>query len=227
MSEQSQAPGTVTTFGHGTVRGVPDLMRVEISVETQASTVALAYNQAGQRAAAVSASLRSHDVPTVDIATSGLSVRTEKVRVDGGGSKISGYVASTTMTVLLRDIDTGNTSEGSEPQRDPAAIIADCVEVGGDAVRLGGLQLTFADQESLLVRARNAAWANALAKAGQYAERAGRALGAVLEVTEDSSAPGPRPRARTGTVAFTAATVPIETGESEVGTDVRVTWQLD
>ena len=223
MSEQSQAPGTVTTFGHGTVRGVPDLMRVEISVETQASTVTLAYNQAGQRAAAVSASLRSHDVPTADIATSGLSVRTEKVRVDGGGSKISGYVASTTMTVLLRNIETVDTSES---QRDPAAIIADCVEAGGDAVRLGGLQLTFVDQEPLLVKARDAAWANALAKADQYAARAGRSLGAVLEVTEDGSAPGPRPRARTA-VAFTAAAVPIETGESEVGTDVRVTWQLD
>lgn len=257
--------GTVTTFGHGIVRGTPDLMRVTISVETRASTVAIAYREAGERLSAVIGSLRANGVPAGDVTSSGLSVRTEQTWVDGGGSKITGYLANASLTVLLRGIgastasspnhtaasgsndstsagDSGNpepaggTAAGSPDRpgaasgarRDPAAIVADCVAAGGDAVRLGGLQLTFADQESLLAKARDNAWENALAKARQYAARAGRELGRVLQVTEETSVSAPTSRSRGATeIALASAAVPIETGESEVGADIRVTWQLD
>lgn len=240
VSEHTPA-GTVTTFGHGIVRGTPDLMRVTISVETRASTVAIAYREAGERLSAVIGSLRANGVPAGDVASSGLSVRTEQTWVDGGGSKITGYLANASLTVLLRDIG-GNTEPAggaaagssdrpgaaSGARRDPAALVADCVAAGGDAVRLGGLQLTFADQESLLSRARDRAWENALAKARQYAARAGRELGRVLQVTEETSVSTPTTRSRGATeIAFASAAVPIETGESEVGADIRVTWQLD
>ncbi|MEU2252139.1 SIMPL domain-containing protein [Nocardia xishanensis] len=217
--------GTVTTFGQGSVRATPDLMRVTLSIETRASKVALAYGQAGERVTAVSSALRGNGVADADIATSGLSVRTETVWTEGQGNRITGYLATADLTVALRDIDAG-----AFPG--PATIIADAVEAGGDDVRLGGLVLTFADQSGLLARARDAAWDNALAKAEQYAARAGRALGAVLEITENAaSAPPFAPKMRAmsapvGEVAFAAA-VPVELGESEISASVRATWTLD
>ncbi|MFI9511168.1 SIMPL domain-containing protein [Nocardia sp. NPDC052566] len=216
-------PGTVTTFGSGSASATPDLMRVTISIECQASKVALAYSRAGERVAAVISSLRSDGVAPADIATSGLSVRTETVWTEGQGSRITGYVATTDLTVGLRDI-------GEKADPGPAVIIANCVEAGGDDVRLGGLTLTFADQAGLLTKARDAAWDNALAKAKQFASRAGRALGQVIEITENTaSAPPPMPRmARMGAdIAFAAAPVPVELGESEVTATIRATWQLD
>ncbi|WP_433632960.1 SIMPL domain-containing protein [Nocardia sp. CA-120079] len=217
--------GTVTTLGSGSARATPDLMRVTISIETRAGKVALAYGQAGERVAAVTESLRSDAVPGTDIATSGLSVRTETVWLEGGGSKITGYVATTDLTVVLRDI-----GETADPG--PATIIANCVDAGGDDVRLGGLDLGFADQESLLSRARDAAWDNALAKAEQYADRARRTLGPVLEITENATSTAtatPRLMAMSAPMneSYGGAPVPVELGESEISAAIRATWQLD
>ncbi|WP_431954539.1 SIMPL domain-containing protein [Nocardia lijiangensis] len=232
MSKKKSDTGTVTTFGQGSVRATPDLMRVTLSIETRASKVALAYGQAGERVSAVTAALRGNGVADADIATSGLSVRTETVWTEGQGNRITGYLATADLTVALRDIDATPEASGADASPGPAAIIADAVEAGGDDVRLGGLTLTFADQEGLLARARDAAWDNALAKAEQYAARAGRALGPVLEITENAaSAPPFAPRVRAmsapvGEVAFAAA-VPVELGESEISASVRATWTMD
>ncbi|MEV2219889.1 SIMPL domain-containing protein [Nocardia vinacea] len=217
--------GTVTAFGSGSARATPDLMHVTISIETRAGKVALAYGQAGERVAAVTDSLRSDGVLGTDIATSGLSVRTETVWLEGGGSKITGYVATTDLTVVLRDI-----GETADPG--PATIIANCVDAGGDDVRLGGLNLGFVDQESLLIRARDAAWDNALAKAEQYAGRARRTLGPVLEITENAtSVPSATPRLMAMSAPMNAsyggAPVPVELGESEISATIRATWQLE
>jgi uncharacterized protein YggE len=224
-SESAATTGTVTTFGSGSARATPDLMRVTISIEIRASKVALAYGQAGERVAAVTDSLRSDGVSGSDIATSGLSVRTETVWVEGGGSKITGYLATTDLTVMLRDI-----GENADPG--PASVIANAVDAGGDDVRLGGLNLSFADQESLLTKARDAAWDNALAKAQQYAARAGRTLGSVLEITENTtSAPPASPRLMAMSApmdaGYGAAPVPVELGESEINAAIRATWRLD
>ncbi|MBF6087856.1 SIMPL domain-containing protein [Nocardia cyriacigeorgica] len=220
---KKKSSGAVTTFGHGTVRATPDLMRVTLSVESRASKVALAYGRAGERVSAVTDSLRSYGVPSTDIATSGLSVRAETVWVEGGGNKVTGYLATTSLTITLRDI-------GEDADPGPATIIAHCVDAGGDDVRLGGLELTVADPDAVLGAARDAAWDDAKAKAEQYAARAGRTLGAVIEITEDTSTPVPvpRPRMRGATeIAYAAAAVPVELGESELAADLRVTWELD
>lgn len=217
--------GTVTVFGHGSARETPDLLRFVVSVETRASKVALAYERAGQRAAAVAAALRSDGVPDADIGTTGLSVRTETVWSQDSGAKITGYVASSALTVTLREL-------GEDARPGPAAIIAHCVDAGGDDVRLGGLAFTFADQEALLSRARDAAWDTARAKAEQYAHRAGRRLGSVLEITENTSAapPAVTPVARALSAPAAPggpAPVPVEPGEGELSATVRVTWQLE
>ncbi|MEV0292644.1 SIMPL domain-containing protein [Nocardia sp. NPDC050710] len=226
MSKKSESiTGTVTTFGQGSVRATPDLMRVTISIESRASNVALAYGQAGERVAAVTATLRADGIASADIATSGLSVRTETVWTEGQGTRITGYFATTDLIVILRDI-----GETADPG--PATIIANCVDAGGDDVRLGGLALTFADQEGLLAQARDAAWDNALAKAEQYAARAARILGSVLEITENTASAtpfAPRMRAVSSpmTDAYAAAPVPVELGEGEISASIRATWQLD
>jgi uncharacterized protein len=73
--------------------------------------------------------------------------------------------------------------------------------------------------------AREAAWRDALARAGQYAALAGVALGEVLEVKE---APPPPPDARP--MRLLAEAVPggpaTEPGESIVWAAVTVTWAL-
>jgi uncharacterized protein YggE len=124
------------------------------------------------------------------------------------------------LTIALRAV-------GEDADPTPGTVIANCVEAGGDDVRLGGLVLTFADQEALLARARDAAWENALAKAEQYAQRA---LGKVVEITENTASAPPVPRAQSMSApmeAYRAAAIPVELGQSEISAGIRITWQLD
>lgn len=214
--------GTITVTGHGTARRVPDVMRVDIAVESRADRVAVAYGQAGQRIAAVTAALRGHGVRAADIGTSRLSVRTETTWQQDRGAQIVGYVADAALVVSLREL-------GDDADPGPAAIIAAAVEAGGDDVRLGGLTFGLADPEAVLVTARDAAWENALAKARRYAERAGRALGPVRDIAEVAAAGAPVPQIRMVSAAAGGAesgSVPVELGESEVGAHIQVTWEL-
>ncbi|WP_459547091.1 SIMPL domain-containing protein [Nocardia sp. X0981] len=219
-------PGTVTVFGHGTVRAAPELLVAAIAVECRASTVTLAYQRAGQRMSAVTAALRADGVPGTDIATGMLSVRSDLAWQDGV-SRIAGYVATSALTVTLAHLGSAPADTG---RPDPAEIIARAVAAGGDDVRLGGLQHTFADRDRLLDRARDTAWDNAVDKARRYARRAARELGPVLEITEDTAAPAPTAPAQSGGVRMVAATspapVPIEPGETELAATLRITWQL-
>ncbi|WP_280193432.1 SIMPL domain-containing protein, partial [Nocardia farcinica] len=128
MSKKKDLTATVTMFGQGSVRATPDLIRVTVSVESRAGQVGAAYTRAGQRVAAVTDSLRGHGVAAADIATSGLSVRTETVWDERQGNRITGYLASTDLVVALRDI-----GEDAEPE--PAAIIPACVDAGGADLR--------------------------------------------------------------------------------------------
>ena len=65
--------------------------------------------------------------------------------------------------------------------------------VGGDAARVHGLEFVVGDRATVAAAAREAAWRDAEARAGQYATLAGAALGPVLEVRD---APAPPPDAR-------------------------------
>lgn len=220
--------GTVTTFGTGAARSTPDLMRVTISIESREDTVSAAYSRAGERSDAVVGTLRADGVRPADIATSGLSVRTETIWTENNRERITGYIASTSLTVVLRNV--GSTSATTESGTPPATVIAHAVDAGGDDVRLGGLTLTVSDEEALLVQARDSAWDHALAKATQFATRAGRKLGPVVEITENVSSPSPIPRAYAMAAKSAGpgggADMAIELGESELSATIRVTWQL-
>ncbi|MFE3544776.1 SIMPL domain-containing protein [Nocardia sp. NPDC059177] len=220
MGEKSWQAST-TMLGRGTVGAVPDLIRVTLSVESRAATVAEAYGRAGDRVSAVVTALRTAGVRDADMATSGLSVRTETVYTDNGRTEITGYLAGTGLSVSLRE------GTGTEP----AETVAAAVTAGGDDVRLGGLTREIADPEPLLAQARDAAFDDAKTKAEQYAARAGVRLGAVLQISEDIAAPVPRAYEISGNaapmMARGSAPVPVVPGETEVAATVRVTWALD
>ena len=208
---------SITVVGHGRASAAPDLMRVTVSVESRQADVAAAYRRASERAHAVAQSLRANGVRSADIATTGLTLQTETAWEEGKGNRVTGYLATTSMAVVLRDL-----REDAQPA--PAEIIGLCVDAGGDDVRFGGLELGFANQAGLLAEARDAGWEDALAKAAQLAGLAHRQLGEVIEITEDVGPSDPQPMARG--MKSMAFAMPIERGEAEISVDVRVRWRL-
>ncbi|MFP3463430.1 SIMPL domain-containing protein [Arthrobacter globiformis] len=215
MSEHT-APAnarTVTVTGFGTAEAAPDLLTLSIGVECRRDNAADAYSAAGAASAAVTGALRSRGVGNRDIRTSGLNVRADVVWQEGRGQQVTGYVASSMLSVRLRDPAAGS------------AVIAAAVEAGGNDVRLDGVQLGFADAAAVMALARDAAWADARAAAAQLAALAGAGLGEVLSVRQNPVPSAPIP---VGGIqrAFAADSMTVETGESSVSTSVTVEWQL-
>jgi uncharacterized protein len=102
-------------------------------------------------------------------------------------------------------------------------VAAAAVAAGGHDARVHGLGLAAGDPAEVAAAAREAAWRDALARAGQYAELAGMALGPVLEIRE---APPPPPDARPMRLLAAEAGPATEPGETTVWAAVSVTWAL-
>lgn len=204
---------TITVTGKGTAEAPPDLLTVSVGVECRRATVGAAYAGAATASAAVSSALRQQGVADADLRTSGLNVRPELIWRDGEGQRVAGYVASSALTVRLREVAAAS------------AVFAAVVDAGGDDVRLNGLELGFIDEQAVLARARTAAWQDAVAAAEQFASLASARLGAVVSIAEHNDASGPVPLARIERAAATDA-ISVEAGQVSVGVGVTVVWQL-
>lgn len=100
-------------------------------------------------------------------------------------------------------------------------LVAACVEAGETEVRLQSASFEHSDPTELLVLAREAAFADAQARASQLAALAGRALGAVVEIVEGRSDWTPLHRAKT----MALAGPPVPAGSLDATVTLTVAWE--
>ena len=100
-------------------------------------------------------------------------------------------------------------------------LVAACVEAGGTEARLQSASFEHSDPSELLVLAREAAFADARARASQLARLAGRELGPVVEIVEGRSDWTPLYRAK----AMVAAGPPVHAGNLDATVTLTVAWQ--
>ncbi len=136
--------------------------RAEVSTALSGSTAA---------ATALLDALRRHGVVPEDLQTSGLSVQPD-YDYSGNAPVVRGYQASEQVSVRLRDLATAGEA------------LSAAVTAAGDAARINGAWLEISDDRALLSAARDAAFADARAKAEQYARAAGVELGDVRRIVE-------------------------------------------
>jgi hypothetical protein len=181
-------------------------------VSKTAGDVSSAMNGMSATVGAVQDSLTKNHVAAADLKTSGLNVGPQ-YEDSSGKPTITGYQASENLTVTLRDL------------KSAGGIIAAASAAGGNATQISGLSTDLQNNAGPLNQARDAAFNDAKAKAGQYAKSAGRTLGQVLRVEESNSAPSaPTPidaRASSG-----ATPVPIQAGSTEVTVQVTVVFSF-
>jgi uncharacterized protein len=202
----------VVVDGVGRTSGTPDVLRVTLGVNVHRKDVSSAMEAASSRQTRIRASLRKHGVAAKDLQTSDVSVYPD---FDNRG-RPNGYRVSETLTAKLRDIAKAGRA------------IADAVEAGGDEAVVQGVSFSLEDNVALLAQARDAAFAEAKAKAQRYAELSGRTLGEVQLVAETSSPmqPQPIPYAYDGASRALKSPVPIDAGTSDVSVTVTVRWSL-
>lgn len=210
---QAQSPGVtsarqVTVIGQGEAKGTPDTAYVQIGVETEANTTQVALEQNNAQVTAIISRLKELGVADRDIQTSNFSINP---RYDNEGRQVTGYQVSNMVAVTIRNLE------------QTGALLDQVVEVGAN--RVYGISFGIDNQTELLAQARNAAIADARARAEQLAQVSGNTLGEVLVITENiGSSVQPLPM-RSG-IAEDAAAVPIQTGEQTVGAQVQVTFEL-
>jgi uncharacterized protein len=211
-SEQTDG---VAVRGSGVATGVPDQLRFSFGSHATDSDVSSAVARAGAAARRVLTALRDHDVTREDVQTTGLSLHPVYDYSDDGPPRITGYAASQRFSVLVRQLPRAGET------------LAAAVEAGGNAVRLSGVRLEIGDEQALLREARARAFADARAKAQQYAGAAGLRLGRLVSVREGvSSKPSV---SRNGLAADLALgrdlrSVPVRAGQEQVSVEVSLVW---
>lgn len=214
-SDTGSEPRSVTVVGSGQVTGVPDTLRADIGVEATADDVTTALNETSSKVRAVTDAVVAAGVERKDVQTRQVSLNPQySSPVPGGTGRISGYVATNSIRVTIRDI-----SKASD-------VLSAAANAGGDNTRISNVSFAIDDDAELLDTAREAAFTDARERADQYASLAGDSLGKVLTITESTD--GQSQPAPPGVYERSMVdAVPIEPGEQELTFTVTVTFALD
>jgi uncharacterized protein YggE len=202
---------TVTVTGSGRASASPDVVRLDLRVGHDASDVAAALGGAATGIAEVGRVAREHGVADADIRTLDASV---SQRWDNTGTPV-GFTAQQRLGLTVRRLE----AVGEVLEAAAAAV--------GNALLVDQVRLDVADRGDALARARDAAFADARARAEQYAGLAGTTLGPVLGVAEGGAVPpAGRQMKFAAMAADSAGAMPVEGGDLEIGASVTVTWEL-
>jgi uncharacterized protein YggE len=203
----------ITVTGVGTSSVTPDAVRFYASVSLVAKTNKEALANASKSASAVRSALKSSAIATKDIKTSSLTVYPEYNYSQDKGSQLVGYRATQSFTVVVRKADSAG------------AVIDSVIESGGDAVQINGIAPFLVNGTAATEKAREAAVADARARANSYAKYLGASLGRVIYLTEVSAPVYTFPML--GEKAAASDATQIDLGETEVTVNVTIRWSLN
>jgi uncharacterized protein YggE len=173
------APGEVLlkVAAEGTARSRPDLMSLTAGVVTTGPTAREALAANNQLADRLVQAVRAQGVAAADIKTQELSVQPQFARQNDNGysgdqasARITGYVATNSLALTLRDLTKG-----------PALVDA-LFQAGANKV--DGPSFALSDPAPARRRAREAAVAAAFEQATTYADALHMRIGRVVQVSE-------------------------------------------
>jgi hypothetical protein len=202
---------TVTVTGSGRASVSPDVVRLDLRVGHDAPDVAAALAGAATGIAEVGRVARAHGLADADIRTLDASV---SQRWDNTGTPV-GFTAQQRLGLTVRRLEA------------VGEVLEAAAEAVGNALLVDQVRLDVSDRAEGLSQARDAAFADARAKADQYATLAGAALGRVLGIAETGAVPVAASAMRLASTARdSAGAMPVEGGDLELGASVTVTWTL-
>ena len=224
LLQTSNAQVGIWVTGEGTVALEPDLVLLNIGVETTGESVSEARDEAATAMDAVVAALRARGVEDRDIQTRFFNISPEyefqeviDLRRRTTQRVLVGYRVSNSATIKIRDLN----SVGS--------IIDEVATAGGDTIRIDGIRFTVEDPQPFMAQLREAAVTDALTKAQQFASLTGVSVGRLVFISE-SGGRAPAPRAFQETAVFaSAASAPatvVSGGELELRMTVQVVFDI-
>ncbi len=195
----------ITVVGEGAVAAAPDVMRLQAGVEVRRRSAAEAFAEVRAAAARLTEALRGAGIAGEDLRTTELSLGPEY----DAYPQVSAYRAAQGVEAVIRDLARGDQ-------------VIDVVAGVGEEARLNGVAFEVSDPAAVLRQARDRAFADAAAKAAQYAELADRRLGGVVSVSEEIEQ-GPQPLRVTAAMEDTRSVSP---GRQTLTVVVRVGYRF-
>ena len=200
---------SVTVTGRGRASAAYDEAMLRLAATARAAnpsdaTARATYSMAAMREAVLAGGAEAERLTTTHVSLN---------PVHDPWPTVVGYEATLGLSIRLADL----TRVGS--------LLVAAVDAGGDGARVDGISFSHSDPAALERAARDAAYADALSKAEQYAELAGQTLGEVRHISEAvAHVPfGKRPMMA---MADAAGAPPIDGGEGSVDAVLTVSWAL-
>ena len=201
---------TVTASGTGTTQAVPDTAEMSFGVTTTSANAKSALDEASRGAAQIASAVKKQGIAAEDIQTQDVSVYPQTVD-QNGRQVITGYQASLTVTVKVRDISKlGQVISAAN---------------GAGANDINGPTFTVADPAPARAKAIEEAVADARKSAEAMAKAAGKSVGAVLSMSSSDVGTVPGAFSAAG-VAGATKSVPIEPGQLDITANVVVVFEL-
>jgi len=211
----TEPPGdTVTVVGVGTADGRPDTLSADFRVHVTRPTVQTALDAQAAATRRLLAALEKAGVAHRSLKTTDLSINRH---YDNHGN-VTGYDADESIRARIT------------PLSEAGRTISAGATASGNDVEVGAISFDIADDSALVTSARANAYADARARAGQYAGLADRSLGRVEKVTETVRAPQPTTfygkYAAPAAAGLDAASVPVRGGRQTLTVRVAVVFAL-
>jgi hypothetical protein len=205
----------LTVQGSGQADGTPDVLTAVFGFSSTAASATAALNQNNAEVNQALLALSSKGVAQSDVQTTGLTLAPQYVYPKGVQTR-NGFAATNTVTATLRDTKTAGDA------------IDAVVNATGDAATINSLNFSFANPAQVEDQARSHAVHQAVAHAAAMAAAAGRRLGPVCSLTDNTqpSLFAPYPGAGNAASTNQAAAVPVEPGSQTETDQVTMVYAL-
>ncbi|MEN5425753.1 SIMPL domain-containing protein [Stenotrophomonas pennii] len=193
---------------------VPDIATLSAGVVTQAVDGNTAMRENAQKMDTVLAAIKAAGIAERDVQTSGVNLSPQYRYADNEAPKITGYQASNTVSLKVRDIA-------------KLGKVLDALAAQG-ANQINGPSFEIDQPEPVYDEARLAALKKAQARAQTYARSLGLQVRRIVSISE-SSGGGFRPvmmRAAAAPMAADMASTPVAAGETTVSVNLDVVFEL-
>lgn len=212
-ASEAAAPRHITVSGESTLQVAPELATIILGVTEEAEEAAAAMAAVSEAMGAVIAQLKDSGIAGADMQTQQIAMHPvwsqDRSYDSGGRREITGFQASNTLMVRVRDLDR-------------LGAVLDTVLMAG-ANQFQGLNFGVEDPSAVTGRIRGEAVKDAIRKAQQLAEAAGMKLGPVRSITEHGSGGG-RPMMAMEMARSDA--MPVEAGELTFTHNVSVVFDM-
>lgn len=200
----------ITVTGEARTKAAPDMAVITLGVSRRDEEASAAMAEVSRSMAAVADRLREAGIAPEDMQTQDISLHPvwSQRSSSGGVQEVTGFAASNTLTVRVRDLPGLGT------------VMDQVLAAGANEFR--GLRFSVAEPEALQDSLRGQAVEDAIRKARQLAEAAGMRLGPALSIS-DTGGGAPQPMmmemARSGTM-------PVEAGSLSFSHSVTVVFEM-